>query len=97
MIEETMVEEKKELCTMGINWEEIIERKIDMLYEELLDFRESFNYIQGQEFIRDLRKEKEELEKQLSDKTSSIQQVDNQQCNSYRERYEKLDRFRGVR
>ena len=79
------------------DWKERIEHKIDMLYEELLEFREIFNDIQSQQFIEKLKNEKTKLEDQLSAKTSSIQNIENQQFNSYRDRYEKLERLRGLR
>ncbi len=95
MREETNIEETRKLCKAN-NREERIEHKLDMLFEELLDFRESFNYVQSQQFIEKLKREKRGLEEQLSDKASSIQNIDNNMSNSYRERYEKLNRFRGI-
>ena len=96
-MKEENVEEKVEEVKYATNWEERIEYKLNMLFEELLDFREQFNYICSQEFIKNLKREKESLEQQLADKTSRIQNIDNNQSNSYRERYDKLNRFRGVK
>ena len=96
-MKEENVEEKVEEVKYATNWEERIEYKLNMLFEELLDFREQFNYIYSQEFIKNLKREKESLEQQLADKTSRIQNIDNNQRNSYREKYEKLNRFRGIK
>ena len=79
------------------NWEERIEHKINMLFDEILDLRGEFENIRDRFFEDKIKKEKEELEHRLEDKTRILQNIDNNYNHYYSLRCEKRDRFNCIK
>ena len=78
------------------NWEERIEHKINMLFDEMLDLRSEFEHIRDNFYTDKIKKEKEELEHRLEDKIRIMQSIDNNYSHYYGSKCEKRDRFNGV-
>lgn len=92
------VREIKEIRENKItNWEERIEHKLNMLFDEMLDLREQFEYIRDELFKDKLKKETKELEYQLEDKKGIIRNIENNSYRYYETRCAKRDRFDGIR
>ena len=78
------------------NWEERIEHKINMLFDEILELETELQHIKDNFYEDKFKKEKKELEYQLEDKTRILQSIENASCNYYAIRSEKRDRFNGI-
>lgn len=92
------VSETKEMTSYKTtNWEERLEHKINMLFEEILDLRSDFENIRDKFFIDKITKEKKELEYQLEDKTRILQSIENNNCRYFEKRCEKRDIFNGIK
>lgn len=78
------------------NWEERIEHKINMLFDEILDLRNELEHIRDNFFTDKIKREKEELENQLENKIRIIQSIDSNYSRYYGLVCEKRDRFNGI-
>ena len=90
------VSERVEEVKYATNWEERIEYKLNTLYEELLEFRESFNYFVAQYYKEKHENERKRLKAELEDNTTLINQIQNREHIAYEEKWNKINRFRGV-
>ena len=96
MLEE-VCETKEMTSYKTTNWEERIEHKINMLFDEILDLRSDIENIRSNFFIDKITKEKKELENQLEDKIRIIQNIDNNYSHYYSLRCEKRNIFNGIK
>lgn len=78
------------------NWEERIEHKINMLFDEMLDLRGEFENIRDRFFEDKIKKEQKELEYELENKIKILQSIDSNYGRYYGLVCEKRDRFNGV-
>jgi hypothetical protein len=91
-----MIEEANKI-PKTTNWEERIEHKINILFDEILELETELQRIKDNFYKDKLKKEKKELEYQLEGKTITLQNIENASCNYYATRSEKRDRFNGIK
>lgn len=90
-----MIEEVNK-TTKANNWEERIEHKVNMLFDEILELESELTNIRDRFFEEKIKREKEELHQQLEDKTRILHSIDSNYNYFYTSRCEKRDRFNGI-
>ena len=94
---EEVVETREMTSYRTTNCEERIEHKLNMLFDEMLDLRQQFEYIKNEYFKDKLTQEKKKLEYELEDKTRIIQNIENSSSYNYEIKQEKRDRFNCIK
>ena len=79
------------------NWEERIEHKINMLFDEILDLRGEFENIRDRFFEDKIKKEQKELECELENKIKILQNIDTNYNRHFSLKCEKKDIFNGIK
>lgn len=63
-----------------------LERKLNRIYEKLLDIEEMFNFIQTEKVIK-------EFEYEIKEKQERVFDIKSSRCNSYERKQSKMDYF----